>query len=96
MAGRVAHVLEVVVLAAGAHATLAGGRAHVVAFVLAEEAVLELHHAGIGEQQRRVIARNEACGRDHGVGTFAEEFEEGTADFRRAHIRRFLGHGLVG
>ncbi len=59
VARRVADVLEVVVLAARAHAALAGRRAHVVALVLAEEAVLELHHAGVREQQRRVVAGHE-------------------------------------
>ena len=93
VAGGVAHVLEVVVLAAGAHAALAGGGAHVVALVAAQEAVLELHHAGVGEQQRRVVARHEAGGRDHGVAALAEKFEEGATDVRRAHERRFLGHG---
>ena len=63
VAGGVAHVLEVVVFAARAHAALAGGGAHVVALVTAEEAVLELHHAGVGEEQRRVVARHEAGGR---------------------------------
>ena len=90
--GGVAHVFEIVVFAAGAHAALAGGGAHVVALVAAQEAVLELHHAGVGEQQRRVVARDEAGGCDHGVATLAEKFEEGTADIRRAHERRFLGH----
>ena len=93
MAGGVAHVLEIVVLAAGAHAALAGGGAHVVALVAAQEAVLELHHAGVGEEQRGVVARHEACGRDHGVAALAEKFEEGATDVRRAHVRRFLGHG---
>ena len=96
MAGGVADVLEVVVFAAGAHAALAGGGAHVVALLLAEEAVLELHHAGVGEQQRRVVARDEAGRRDHGVAAFAEKFEEGATDVRRAHERRFLGHGARG
>ena len=89
--GGVADVFEIVVFATGAHAALAGDGAHVVAFVAAQEAVLELHHAGIGEQQRRVVARDEAGGCDHGVATLAEEFEEGAADIRRAHERRFLG-----
>ncbi len=96
MPRRVTDVFEVVVFAAGAHAALARSGAHVVALVAPEEAVLELHHAGIGEQQRRVIARHEAGGRDHGVAAFAEKFEEGTTDIRRAHERRFLGHGARG
>ncbi len=72
MARRVADVLQIVVLAAGAHAALARGRAHVVAPLLAEKHILELHHAGIGEQQRRIIARHQrgrrhdACARARG------------------------------
>ena len=88
----VADVLEIVVFATGAHAALAGDRAHVVALVPTQETVLELHHAGIGEQQRRIIARDEAGGRDHGMATFTEKFEEGATDIRRAHERRFLRH----
>src|SRR5215831_724304 len=92
----VAHVLQVIVFAAGAHAALTGSGAHVIALVAAEETVLELHHAGVGEQQRRVIARDETGRRDHGVATLAEKFEKGTADIRRAHERRFLRHLKTG
>ena len=63
----VAHVLEIVVLAAGAHAFLAGGGPAVGALVLPGKHVLERHHAGIGEQQRRVIARHQRRRRHHGV-----------------------------
>ena len=63
MARGVADVLQVVVLAAGAHAALRGGRAHVAALVAAEEHVLELHHAGIGEQQGRIIAGHQRARR---------------------------------
>ena len=56
----VADVLEVVVLAAGAHAALRGRRAHVGPLLLAEEDVLELDHARVGEEQRRVVARARA------------------------------------
>ena len=59
VAGRIADVVEVVVLAAGAYAFLAGGRADVVAMLDAGEDVLELDHAGVGEHQRRVVARHE-------------------------------------
>ena len=55
----IADVVEVVVLAAGAHALLAGGGAGVVAVLDAGEDVLELHHAGVGEHQRRVVARHQ-------------------------------------
>ena len=55
----VADILEIVVLAAGAHAFLRRGGAAVGPLLHAGEDVLELHHAGIGEQQRRVVARDE-------------------------------------
>ena len=63
MPRRVAHVLEVVVLAARAHAALRARGAHVVALCPAEENILELHHAGVGEEQRRVVARHERARR---------------------------------
>ena len=49
VAGGVADVVEVVVLAAGADAFLAGGGADVVALLLPGEQVLERYHAGTGE-----------------------------------------------
>ena len=55
MAGGVAHVLQIVVLAAGAHAALGRGGAPVGALLAAQEHVLELHHAGVGEQQGGVV-----------------------------------------
>ena len=53
MARGVADVLEIVVLAACTQATLHVGGTHVAALVDAEEDILELHHAAVGEQQRR-------------------------------------------
>ena len=47
----VADIVEVVVLAAGAHAFLRGRRLRVGALLEAGEDVLELHHPGIGEHQ---------------------------------------------
>ena len=51
MARRIADVVEVVVLAAGAQALLRRGGARVAALLLAGEQVLELHHAGRCEHQ---------------------------------------------
>ncbi len=59
VARREADIVEIVVLAASAHAFLRGGGAEVVALFDAGEDVLELHHAGIGEHQRRIIARHQ-------------------------------------
>ena len=59
MAGGVAHIVEVVVLAAGAHAFLRRDGAYVRALLQAGKDVLELHHPGIGEHQGRVVARDQ-------------------------------------
>ena len=76
----VADIVEIVVLAAGAHAFLRRHRAVVRALFKAGEDVLELHHAGIGEHQRRVVARHERR-RRHGLMTVTdEEIHEALAD----------------
>ena len=59
MAGGIAHVLKVVVLAAGTHAALTGGGAHIGALVLTQKDIFELDHAGVGEQQRGIVARHQ-------------------------------------
>src|SRR5579885_2595341 len=63
--GRVADILQVVVLAARAHAALRGGHARVRRRLAAEKHVLELHHAGVGEEQRRIVGRHERPPRQH-------------------------------
>jgi hypothetical protein len=59
VARRVADVLQVVVLAAGAHAFLGGDGAAVIPRLGTGEDVLELHHAGVGEEERRVVVGDE-------------------------------------
>ena len=76
----VADIVEVVVFAAGAHAFLRRRRARIRALFDAGEDVLELHHAGIGEHQRRVVARHERGRRHDLVVVAGEEIEETFAD----------------
>ena len=71
----IADVVEVVVLAAGAHAFLAGGGARIGPLLVAGEDVLERHHAGVGEHQRGVVARHER-GRRHDLVRIAAEIVE--------------------
>ena len=78
--GRVADIVEVVVLAAGAHAFLRGGGARVGPLLDAGEDVLELHHAGIGEHQGRIVARHERARRHGLVAVLGEVIEEGRPD----------------
>jgi hypothetical protein len=92
MARGVADLFEVVVFAAGADALLARGGATIAVGRLfhAEEDFLELDHAGVGEEQRRVIARDEGAGLANRVLLFREVGEEFCADFGGKHSSRNL------
>ena len=74
------HIVEVVVLAAGAHAFLRGGRAAIGAFFKSGEHVLELHHARIGEHQRRIVAWHQWARGDLLVTILGKEVEKGRTD----------------
>ena len=80
VARRTPDVLEVVVLARDAHALLRGGRGLVVAGLLAEEDALELHHARVREEQRRVGVGHQRRARDAPVSALLEEAQEELAD----------------
>ena len=86
----VAHVLEVVVLAAGAYAALRGGGALVRAGLLAEEHVLELHHPGVGEEERRVVPGHERGRRDDRVAARLEKLQEPRSDLGGFHVRQMI------
>ncbi len=75
-----ADVFQVVVLAPGADALLRGGGFVVVALFEAEEDVLELVHAGVGEQQRRIAVRDERGTADAAMAFAFKEAQEGLAD----------------
>ena len=81
----VAHVLQVVVLAAGADALLRRSRPRVRALVEAQEHVLELVHACVREQQRGVVARHHGAGGHGLVALGLEELQEGGADVGGFH-----------
>ena len=85
MARGITDVFQVIVLAAGAQAALHRGRTDIVALVGAEEHVLELHHAGIGEQERRVVAGNQAGRTDDRVAFGFKKREEFIANIGRVH-----------
>ena len=76
MARGVADVVEVVVLAAGAHAFLRRDGAVVGPPLDAGEDVLELHHPGVGEHQRRIVARHQRTRGDDLVAVLGEELQK--------------------
>jgi len=81
---RRAHLLQVVVLAADAQALLSRHRAPVRADLLASKDVLELHHAGVREEERRIVAGDERTALDHGVPAFAKVGEKPGPDLGTA------------
>ena len=81
----IANVFQIIVLAAGAHAALRGGSAYIVALVLPEKHILELHHAGIGKQQRGIVARHQWTRGDDGVALARKVVEKLAANFITVH-----------
>src|SRR5690606_32584010 len=82
---RVADVLQVVVLATGAHTLLAACRAGVGPLFQPQETVLELVHAGIGKQQRRIVIRHQRTGGYSGMALFFKEAKESFTDLSAFH-----------
>ena len=81
--GVLAHILKVVVLAARANALLRVHGAGVVALSAAKEDILELVHACVCEQQRRIVVGDDRARRRECVpGPLNEKVDEGLADFR--------------
>ena len=83
--GRVPHVFQVIVLAARPEAALHGHRARVRRLVAPQEDVLELHHAGVGEQQRGVVMRDQRRTGQMPVVVPLKELHERGADFGGFH-----------
>ena len=75
MARGIADIVEIIMLAAGADAFLARRRRGIAALLDPGEDILERHHPGIDEHQRRVIIGNERR-RRHDLVTVAGEIVE--------------------
>src|SRR5262249_12216971 len=93
MIGVAADLLEDVVLGADAQHLLAVGRARVRPRLGAEKDLLELHHAGVGEEQARVVRRYERRARDDGVTALAEVVEKALPNLVAGHY--WVSNGSV-
>ena len=71
--GVVAHIFQVVVLARYAEALLRVGDAARRRCLVAQEIILELRHARVGEHQRRVVFEYQRCGGHNPVGFGTEK-----------------------
>ena len=87
----IADIVEVIMLAPRPHTFLCRGGTGVIARFKPREQVFELHHAGVDEHQRWIVARDERAGRDHGVALFFEIAQKGRTDvIKRWHGGCFL------
>ena len=93
MVGVASHLLEVVVLATDAEALLAVDGPHVRTALVAEEHLFELHHAGVGEEQARVVLWDQRRARHDGVPALLKEIQERLADLISGHFRSCTGSG---
>ena len=81
-------IVEIIMLAAGAHTFLGGDGSRIGPLLQAGEDILELHHPCVGEHQGRVIARHKRRRRHHLVTVARKEIEETFADIvDAAHFR---------
>jgi hypothetical protein len=90
---RVSDVFKIIVLAAGANASLRCNRSLVISFVEAQEDVLELDHACIGEKQRGIVGRHERRAGNDLVAPLPEEFQKSLAQLIAGHgfHRKIIG-----
>ena len=85
MPGRVADIIEIVMLSAGANTPLGGHRPVVSPFVLPQKDILELHHTGIGKKQRGIVMGHQrAAGHDF-VPVCSEVIKELLSDVPSFH-----------
>jgi len=73
-------IIEIVVLSSHTHTLLRVNGAGVGFLVGADEDILELHHARVGEEQRAIPARDKRHRRHGGMSMFDEEVYESLAD----------------
>jgi hypothetical protein len=91
VARRVADIVEVIVLAAGANAFLRRGGGRIRTAFKPGEDVLEWHHPGIDEHQSRIVVRDERRRRHRLMPFGREEIEEGAANVVGGRHRPDLG-----
>ena len=84
--GIVAHLFEVVVLTADTQTLLCVAHPRIGGGGIAQENILELVHAGVGEHQSGVVLHHHRGTGDDVVALALEEIEESLSYFVRSHI----------
>jgi len=92
----IADIIKVIMLAPGADGFLGRGGAGIGVLFLAGEDILELHHAGIGEHQCRIIARHQRAAFHHLMAIATEVIQEGRTDIIAAGHVSPIGSAFSG
>ena len=86
----VTHVFQIVVLTARPQTGLHRSGTHVGTFIRSQKYVLELHHAGIGEHQSRIVTGYERAAGHDGMVFGGKKVEKGFANI--GNTKHGLGH----
>jgi len=96
MTGRKADIVQVVMFAPGPHALLDRRRPLVRPALDAQEHVLELVHAGVRKQKRRVPGRDEGRAGDALVAPGLKELKKRLTNVATIHVKRVHYNYLLG
>src|SRR3569833_2134821 len=84
----IADIFQIIVFTTRAYATLRGSSPLVGPLILTQKNILELDHAGIGEQQRGIVRGHQRTGRHHFMPLGTKILKKALADFRTGHHRQ--------
>ena len=84
VAGGIADIVEIIVLATGPYTFLRGCGTAIGALFNAGKDILELHHTGIGEHQGRIIARHQGARVHNLMAMFSKIIQKCGPDFIHA------------
>src|SRR5579871_522764 len=76
------YILQIVVLPARPNALLRSSRPRIIPLLQPEKDIFELIHSRVGEQQRRIVGRDERRRMHFLVSLVHKEVQEFSADFR--------------
>ena len=87
MASGVTDIFQIVVLAAGTDALLGRASPQPVTGLLTREHTLELIHACVGKEQRRIVMRYDRAGSHDLMVMVSKEIQKPAPDFSNSHLR---------
>jgi hypothetical protein len=85
VAGGMAYILQIIVLARNAQTFLNSSSPTIIPMIFAKKDIFKLNHPRIGKIQGWIIGRNQRRRRHHGMLVPTKEFKITASDFGRVH-----------